>query len=221
MDLGLDLRPATLLTRAVVLLIAMAVHEFAHAYVAFRMGDTTARDMGRMTLDPRANINWLGFAFGVLTGFGILGSAPVNKYRMRDPRWGHFYAVLAGPVSNLLLAIPFGLAFRFGLPEFFYTIGDGTWLPTPATIFGQMLIMNVVLFVFNLLPLYPLDGWSIMLEALPMEAAIWWERHRQTNMYIFMGLILLSFAGGRLGFDPLGLVIGQPAFAIINLLVGR
>src|SRR5690606_26611012 len=96
----------------------MAVHEFAHAYIAYRMGDPTAKEQGRMTLDPRANIYWLGFIIGVFIGFAVPVSAPVTPYRMRDSRWGMFWAVLAGPVSNLLLAILFDLAVRLGLVPF-------------------------------------------------------------------------------------------------------
>ncbi|HVO42081.1 MAG TPA: site-2 protease family protein, partial [Aggregatilineales bacterium] len=106
---------ATLLTRAIVLLIAMDVHEFAHAYVAFRMGDTTARDAGRMTLNPFVNLYWPGYLMGVLLGFGILGTAPVNEYRMRDRRWGLFFAVAAGPLANLLLAVIAAIPFRLGI----------------------------------------------------------------------------------------------------------
>src|SRR5262245_58627049 len=95
---------AEIIVRIISFLIAMTVHEFAHAYVAYRMGDTTARDMGRMTLDPFVNINSMGFITAILIGFGVLGSAPVNERRMRNPRLGILLAVAAGPVSNLLLA---------------------------------------------------------------------------------------------------------------------
>src|SRR5512143_4000598 len=95
----------------------MDIHEFAHAYVAYRMGDTTARDMGRMTLNPFVNINWIGFAMWVLIGFGILGLAPVVESRMRNGRWGMLAAVAAGPISNLLLAVIAAIPFMFGLPQ--------------------------------------------------------------------------------------------------------
>jgi Zn-dependent protease len=222
-----NLTPAVLISRAIVLLVAMTVHEFAHAYIAYRMGDSTAKEMGRMTLDPRANINVYGFIVGVLIGFGVLGSAPVNPYRMRNRRLGMFLAVLAGPVSNLILGALFALPFRFGvIPNFMNELGDGFFLPSPVDVLYQMIFLNVLLFVFNILPLYPLDGWTIMLAALPPNMAIWWERNKQTNMYIFFGLIALAFISPQLsaiglGFlDPLGWLIWQPTEKIINLLIG-
>ncbi|MGB4676857.1 MAG: site-2 protease family protein [Aggregatilineales bacterium] len=217
------------MSRAIVLLVAMAVHEFAHAYIAYRMGDPTAKEQGRMTLDPRANIYWPGFIIGVFIGFAVLGSAPVNPYRMRDSRWGMFWAVLAGPVSNLLLAILFALPVRLGLVPFdpFGTIAGGL-LPSLGGLFFEMIWLNILLFVFNLLPLAPLDGWTVMLSALPAGPAIWWERHRQTTTYVLFGLIALSFLSPRLeaihpllGYaNVLGWLIGDPSASILGLLLG-
>lgn len=221
--------PAILITRAIVLLVAVVVHEFAHAYVAYLMGDSTAKEQGRMTLDPRANIYPLGFLIGVLVGFAILGSAPVNSYRMRNPRWGTFLAVLAGPVSNLLIALIFALPFRFNLiPPAWYGIGDSFILPGPLTLLTQMIFLNVLLFVFNLLPLAPLDGWTVVLAALPRDAAIWWQRHAQQSTYVLFGLIILSFLAPQLAavipalgyIDLLNLLIGEPSRFILRLLLG-
>lgn len=223
------LTPAILITRTIVLLVAMVVHEYAHAYVAYRMGDSTAKEQGRMTLDPRANIYPIGFLFGVLVGFAVLGSAPVNRYRMRNPRWGMFWAVLAGPVSNLLLAIVFALPLRFGLvPASWYALRDTFLLPAPITVWWQMIFMNVLLFVFNLLPLAPLDGWTVVLSALPPRPATWWQRNQQQSTYVLFGLIALSFIVPQLAatvpvlryLDLLTLLIGVPSHIIVNLLLG-
>src|SRR5262249_54349716 len=135
----------------------MAVHEFAHAYAAYRMGDTTARDMGRMTLNPFVNINWMGFLMAIMIGFGFLGSAPVNESRMRDRRWGMLVAVAAGPISNLILAAICAIPFWFGLKVDF--TGPRDFIPTPAAILTAMVQLNILLFLFNLIPLFPLDGW--------------------------------------------------------------
>jgi Zn-dependent protease len=225
-----NLTPAVLITNVIVLLVAMSVHEFAHAYVAYLNGDTTAKDAGRMTLDPRANIYLPGFIIGVLIGFAILGSAPVNSYRMRNPRWGMFTAVLAGPVSNLLVAVVFAVPFRLGLvtPQMAIGGGLGAMIPSLSFIMTRMILLNVLLFVFNLLPLFPLDGWTVVFSALPPGPAVWWQRQQQISMYILYGLIALSFIAPSLAriapilgvLDPLNWLIGTPTFKILQLLLG-
>src|SRR5690606_11474280 len=159
----------------------------------------------------------------------ILGSAPVNPYRMRNRRWGMFWAVVAGPVSNLLVALLFALPIRFGLLPFdpSGTVAGGL-LPSVGRLFFDMIWLNVLLFIFNLLPIYPLDGWTAMLSALPPGPAIWWERHRQQSMYVLFALIALSFIGPRLAAihpalrfaNVLNWLIGEPSVALVRLLLG-
>jgi Zn-dependent protease len=221
-----DFSISTLISRAIVLLIAMTLHEFAHAYVAHLMGDDTAKEQGRMTLNPLVNINPMGYIIGVLVGFGILGSAPVNSYRMRNPRWGMFYAVLAGPLSNLMLAALVAIPFRLGLIT--PSVADNGFLPSATRILTELVYMNVLLFVFNLLPLFPLDGWTVMYSALPPQQAVWWQSQRQNSTYVMFGLIALSFLGPNLSaispglglLNPLVWLIGQPTAFIFSQLLG-
>jgi Zn-dependent protease len=234
----LGLTPATIITRIIVFLVAVSVHEFAHAYVAYRMGDPTAKEQGRMTLDPRANIYPIGFIIGVLFGLAIMGSAPVNSYRMRNPRTGMLLAVLAGPVSNLLVAAVFAIPFQL-FPGLVVPaqaspclLGQGSLLGcafhTPAHIMYEMVFLNVILFVFNLLPLFPLDGWTVMLSVLPSRQAIWWERNRQNSMFVLIGLFVLSFLAGDLArisssliyLDILNWLIIGPSNFIVGILIG-
>src|SRR5690606_17338699 len=139
---------------------------------------------------PMVHINWLGWIMFALIGFGILGAAPISPYRMplENRRWRWLAAVAAGPVSNLLLAIMFALIIRIlGLP---------TLLGFPdliQQILIQMVYWNVLLFVFNLIPLFPIDGWQIIYALLPPDLASSWQRHAQTTQLVFFGLILLSF----------------------------
>lgn len=207
----LDLNPVSLLIRAIALLIGMTIHEFAHVYIAYRMGDNTGANQGRLTLNPLVHINPIGFLMGVLVGFGFLGSAPVNPYRMRNPRWGYLAAVAAGPISNLLIAILFAIPVRL----FPMQILTNDFL---FQLFAQIIFLNIILALFNIIPLFPLDGWSIMYSLLPPQQARWWQANQQNSYYLFMLLILLSFIGGQ--FNILGALISQPSNQLFRILVG-
>ena len=207
----MDLNPVTLLIRAIALLIGMTIHEFAHVYVAYRMGDKTAADQGRLTLNPLVHINPIGFLMGVIIGFGFLGSAPINPYRMRNPRWGYLAAVAAGPISNLLIAVVFSIPFRLN-PQLIF---GSSFL---SQLLFQIVFLNIILALFNIIPLFPLDGWSMMLSILPPDQARWWQANQQNSQYVFMLLILLSFIGGS--FNILGVLISQPSTQIFRILVG-
>lgn len=221
-----DLSIAGIITRLIVLFVSVGVHEFGHAYAAYLMGDPTAKEQGRMTLNPIPNIWWPGFLIGVLGGFAILGSAPVNPYRMRNPRWGSIVATAAGPFASLLLGLLFGLLFLIDpIDNFLNNTGQGgAILPTPygLALFG--LVLNILLFFFNLIPLFPLDGWHILYGFLPPRAAIWWERNKVNSMYLLFGLIVLQFITDELArlspvlayLDILRWVVGEPTRMIVQ-----
>jgi Zn-dependent protease len=206
---------AQLLASAIVLLIAMDIHEVSHNFVGYWMGDPTPREMRRLTLNPMVHINWIGWLMWVAVGFGILGSAPINGNRMRNPRWGYLAAVAAGPFSNLALAALSALLFRVGL---FHQVDFGRRdiIPNLNQIMGLMVQFNLLLFVFNLIPVYPFDGWHILLKLLPPQQALLLERYQQQSMYIFLGLLLLSFVGLPL----LDYIYGPPYFFLYKLLMG-
>jgi Zn-dependent protease len=224
----LSFAPAVLISRAIVFLVALDVHEFAHAFVAHLMGDDTAKEQGRMTLNPLVNIYWPGYLAAILFGIGILGTAPVNPYRMRNRRLGMFLAVGAGAISNLLLAALFAIPFRFGLLQFMPTVLMREPILTFDSLLSDMVFYNLLLLVLNLLPFHPLDGWTVMLAALPPEWAIWWERNRQNSMYVFYGLVAWWFLGPRLAamipvlerLDLIGWLIYTPTGFFLRLLIG-
>ncbi|NWG18584.1 MAG: site-2 protease family protein [Chloroflexi bacterium] len=206
-------------------LAGMTIHEFAHNYIGYLMGDPVPARQGRLTLNPLVHINPVGFLMFALIGFGILGQAPIAAHRMRNPRWGFLAAVAAGPLSNLLLAVVAAILLRFlGLSplEIFRATFLGQVegpLGIVALLLGQMVFWNVLLFVFNLLPVFPIDGWHIVLALLPPDLAYTWQRYAQTSNYILLGLILLSFL--RIpGLNILGMLISQPTFSITRLLLG-
>lgn len=220
--------PAAMISRAIVFLVAMDVHEFAHAFVSYLMGDNTAKAQGRMTLNPLVNIYWPGYLAAIVFGIGILGTAPVNPYRMRNRRLGTFLAVGAGSISNLMLAALFAIPFRFGLLRFELSGMGGELFPTFDSLLSDMVFYNLILFVLNLLPLHPLDGWQVMLAALPPAWAIWWERNKQNSMYVFYGLIVWWFLWPRLAavipvlkyLDLIDWLIYAPTRAFLWPLIG-
>jgi Zn-dependent protease len=212
-----NLTPEILIANLVALALGMTIHEFSHNFIAWKMGDPEPARLGRLTLNPLVHINWIGWLMFAILGFGILGSAPISPYRMplENRRWRWLAAVAAGPVSNLLLATVFALIVRLiglerlvGMPEIV------------VTLFDRIIFLNILLFVFNLIPLFPIDGWHIVLSLLPPDLAVVWQRHQQTSMYIFFGLLLLSFV--RIPGIPsiFGILITQPTLMIYRLLLG-
>lgn len=204
----------TLISILIAVGLGMTVHEFAHNYVGHLMGDPVPAREGRLTLNPLVHINWVGWLMFALIGFGILGSAPIAAHRMRSPRWGYLAAVAAGPLANLIVAAVFGLIFRLIVP-----LAVNQQIPLVALLLLQIIIyFNVLLFVFNILPFFPLDGWHIVLALLPPDLAYTWQRYQQYSYFAFFALILLSFVGGA--FNILGILIGQPVRAIYGALIG-
>ena len=156
----LDLHPITILINLIALGIGMTAHEFAHNFVAWKMGDPLPKKQGRLTLNPLVHINWVGWLMFAIIGFGILGSAPISPQRMRDPRWGFLAAVAAGPFSNLCLALIFAIVLRLGGIAvdgyYLYTLPDTIASPLGAlaAFMYAMVFWNVLLFVFNLNPAF-------------------------------------------------------------------
>ncbi len=213
-----NLTPELLIANLIVLGLGMTIHEFSHNYVGWKMGDPEPARQGRLTLNPLVHINWIGWIMFAVLGFGILGSAPISPFRMplQNRRWRWLAAVAAGPLSNLLLAAVFAILIRI--------IGIQTLASLPEivqVILLRMVGLNVLLFVFNLIPLFPIDGWQIVYALLPPDLAQTWERYAQTSQLIFFGLLLLSFI--RLPGLPniFGLLITQPTYQIVQLLLGN
>lgn len=232
--------PEVIFSIIVVLFFGMGLHEYAHAWMADWWGDPTPRQLGRLTPNPLVHINWQGWIMIFLIGFGILGSVPVNPRRMRDPRWGQFWTSLAGPVANLIQAVLFGVLFRL----YDATGGDVIFI---AQFLYIGVWFNILLFILNLLPLGPLDGYRILYALLPgswlsseqvpafirqnfaplsrflMYPARVWEQWYQPTFYVLMGLILLSFMAGSIGLPQLNLLghlIGGPMTGLIRLITG-
>lgn len=215
--LGLD--PATLISVLVVLFVAFPVHEFAHAFTATLLGDDTPRLNGRLTLNPLAHLDMLGSLMLVFAGFGWAKPVPVNPYALqrRTPA-GLMLVSLAGPLSNLALAILTAIPFRLGLVDVSFSsdLARGL-LPTPAMVLTYFVYLNLVLMLFNLIPLAPLDGDKVLGYLLPPNLEEAYERIRPYGPMI---LLFLVVGGSLMGFNIIGQLIGPPMRFLFGLLVG-
>lgn len=148
-------------------ILGFTVHEYCHALTAYKLGDTSAKDEGRLTLNPLKHIDWLGFIFVCLAGFGWAKPVQVNTEHLKHPKRDMALIAAAGPFSNLILGITFlGLTKLFVL--FFSTAPDKAF-QIISTVLLYTGVVNVGLFVFNMLPLPPLDGSHILFAGLNLS----------------------------------------------------
>ncbi len=175
----------------IVLILAFAVHEFAHAYSAYKFGDRTAYDQGRVTLNPRVHLDVLGTILILIAGFGWAKPVPVNRGRFKSPRIMGIIVSVAGPLSNLLLAaIGVAMVVLFNATGWHHGASDG--VQTALAVFLDYLIkMNVLLFIFNLIPLPPLDGYRVIEDLAPQRVRIKMEQNVQWGMFIFLLIVFI------------------------------
>ncbi len=211
----LDLTPDLLISLIIVLVIAFTVHEFSHAFVADHFGDDTPRNQGRLTLNPLVHLDPLGSLLLLVAGFGWARPVQINPYALerRSPA-APMLVALAGPASNLLMAIVGALPLRFGLVQF--SLQTSGWLPTLYQLFSTFVFINLVLMMFNLIPVFPLDGEKVLHFFLPPSGKAVLENIRPYGSLILLALIfLLPSAGINLIED----VVRGPAEAIGRFLV--
>lgn len=214
-----NLGPATLIARLIVLVVSFTIHEFSHAWSATQLGDETPRQYGRLTLNPLAHLDPMGSLLLLLVGFGWAKPVPINPYALlrRTPA-GVMWVSLAGPFSNLLMAILAAVPFRMGL----VSVAAGMTntraiLPNPSLILVQFITINLLLCLFNLIPLAPLDGEKILDYFLPPSMAKVFENIRPYGPVI---LIVLVLVGPMFGLDIIGMIIMPPLRALFGFLVG-
>lgn len=193
------------------LIICITIHEFAHAYSAYRAGDDTAKKLGRVSLNPLDHLDPMGTVMMVVTvfsGFGIGWGkpVPVNPYNLRHPRRDNLMVSLWGPLSNLITAALTGAVLRFFAPAMSDNVYEFVALLT---------LISIGLAVFNLIPISPLDGSHIVSALLPYEQARRYDQFMgQFGMIVFL---LLIFLGGS---SVLPAVLGPPRAFLWHLFTG-
>ncbi len=210
----LDLNLAQIFIAFVVLLFSLTVHEAAHAWAAYRCGDATARLQGRMTLNPLAHIDLLGTVVFPLMAIAaqvpVIGWArpvPVNVLHLRQYRRDSMIVAAAGPASNLLLAVAAAVVIRM-IPSGALA-GPGVGAPL-FELLGRLLEINVVLAIFNMLPIPPLDGSGVLAGLLPSRAAEALEAVRPYGFLVLYGLMLTGW---------LGVLLTRPYTMVISWLL--
>lgn len=201
---------------ALTALLAFAYHELAHAVVADRLGDNTPRSFGRMTLNPFAHLDIFGTILLLVVGFGW-ASTPVNPNNLRgNRRTSHAIVALSGPIANVIMAILWGLPVLLGIVEP-STPTEGAFLPTAYQICRIGVLINLVLFAFNLMPIPPLDGFTILMGVLPVEMSYRLEGLRQYGTIILM---LVIFVLPYVGLDVIGFWIWPVVNNVMPILLG-
>ena len=172
----------------VVIFLTLPIHEYAHAFAAYKLGDNTARYMGRLTLNPLAHIDWIGAACILFFGFGWAKPVPINSRYFKRGKTDVAITAFAGPLSNLIVAFlsVFLMFLTVALLSWFNYIGYIT------AFFYYVAIINIHLAVFNLIPIPPLDGSKILAAVLPNNI---YYKIMQYERYVYIVLIVLLYTG--------------------------
>jgi Zn-dependent protease len=203
-----NLDPVTLIARLVVLIVAFTIHEFAHAWTATQFGDTTPSQYGRLTLNPLAHLDPMGSLLLLFAGFGWAKPVPVNAYALqRQSPASLMWVSLAGPFSNFLLAIVAAVPVRMGL------VSTGLL----ETFIQDFVYINLLLMLFNLIPLSPLDGEKIAEYFAPEPLTRYFDIIRPYGPIILIAVVVL---GPFFGVNVLSWIIGPPLRLLMSLLVG-
>lgn len=200
--------PLAFLLVATGLVAAITIHEFAHAFVADRLGDPTPGSQGRLTLNPLAHLDPMGTFLIFIFGFGWGRPVMFDPYNLKNPKRDITLIALAGPASNLLLATILGILMRLA---FAYSPTAGFF----STVFADAIYLNIMLAIFNLVPVHPLDGGKILIGILPHNLAI--EAQDILNRYGILILLLLILPIG--GTSAISQLIGPPIRFLARIIL--
>lgn len=194
-----------IILRIPIVLLSLSIHEVAHGYAAYKLGDPTARNLGRLSLNPLKHLHPLGALCMLLFGFGWANPVPINARYFKKPKFGMAISALAGPVSNLILAflafVIQSYIFRFNADAIYF--GTNKLIYMLLLFFTEFFSLNIILAVFNLLPIPPLDGSRILFVFLPDKiyfGIMKYEQFISIALFISLGLGwldgLISFISG-------------------------
>ena len=215
---------AELLITALAAMFCITVHEVSHGYAAYRLGDPTAKSMGRLTLNPIKHMDIAGLISMAILGFGWAKPVPVNFGNLKHYRRDTIIITLAGPVSNILLTIVFLTAY-YALLTLYVLTDLPEWIQYVLLFFGYGYQLNAALAMFNLLPIPPLDGSKVILAFLPEKWYWWLLRHERYGFLALALLLILGVLDGPLSFLRGGLLslidpICRWPIALISSLIG-
>jgi Zn-dependent protease len=207
--------PLSFLLWLVALAVAITVHEFAHAYMADRLGDPTPRLQGRLTLNPLAHLDPLGTLMLLFVRFGWGKPVQFDPFNLRHPRRDSAVISLAGPISNFVLAILCAIILHILLASRLALLSSpisGTLLYLFIALLQPIILLNVGLGVFNLIPIHPLDGFKIVEGILPEAYAKQWKELESYGMIFLLFLVFPIFGGA----SPVSRIISP----VINFVLG-
>ena len=191
------------------IIIGLSFHEFAHAWVSDRLGDPTPRRQGRVTINPLAHIDWIGFAALLLVGFGWGRPVQIDPTYYKHRRRDEFLVGIAGVTMNLILAILFSLPAK-AMVRAFSGAAVSDLVHTIYLMLFYTVMINLVLMIFNLIPCPPLDGWGLVTQIFKLDRYSWWYKVYQYGTYILLALILLNITD---------MIITPLVSALLNILL--
>jgi Zn-dependent protease len=194
------------------ILIALSIHEFAHAFVAYKMGDITQKERGRLSLNPLAHIDITGLLCLMLFQFGWAKPVQVDPRYYKNPKWGMALVALGGPLANFVIAFLSGLILT--LIEFYVPYSDFSMIL--YNFFLYLIIINVGLGLFNLIPIPPLDGSKIIGAILPENSYHQYMKYQKYGMFFIIGLLILLDVLEMMGYPS---ILNEALNVIVNFIL--